>query len=36
MLYPLCRWFAKVKMANPADYETLMDRAAYEAFLQTQ
>jgi len=29
-------WFAKVKMANPAEYESLMDRAAYEAFLQTQ
>jgi glycine cleavage system H protein len=29
-------WFAKVKMANPAEYETLMDRAAYEAFLATQ
>jgi glycine cleavage system H protein len=29
-------WFAKVKMADPAEYEKLMDRAAYEAFLQTQ
>jgi glycine cleavage system H protein len=29
-------WFAKVKVANPADYEALMDRAAYDAFLATQ
>jgi glycine cleavage system H protein len=29
-------WFAKVRVANPAEYEGLMDRAAYEAFLQTQ
>ena len=29
-------WFAKVKMANPAEYEALMDRAAYEDFLATQ
>ena len=28
-------WFAKVKVANPADVEALMDRAAYEAYLQT-
>ena len=28
-------WFAKVKVADPAEVETLMDRAAYEAFLQT-
>ena len=29
-------WFAKVRIANPAEYEALMDRPAYEAFLQTQ
>ena len=29
-------WFAKVKVANPAEYEALMDRPAYEAFLETQ
>jgi glycine cleavage system H protein len=28
-------WFAKVKLANPAEIEALMDRAAYEAFLAT-
>jgi len=28
-------WFAKVKVANPADVEALMDRAAYEAYLAT-
>src|SRR5436190_20398320 len=28
-------WFAKVKVANPAEYEALMDRPAYEAFLET-
>ena len=28
-------WFAKVKVANTAAIEALMDRAAYEAFLQT-
>jgi len=28
-------WFAKLKVADPAEYEALMDRAAYEAFLQT-
>ena len=28
-------WFAKVKLADPAEVETLMDRAAYEAFLAT-
>jgi glycine cleavage system H protein len=28
-------WFAKVKLANPAEVEALMDRAAYEAFLAT-
>ena len=29
-------WFAKLKVADPSEYEALMDRAAYEAFLQTQ
>jgi glycine cleavage system H protein len=29
-------WFAKVRVSNPAEYEALMDRAAYEAFLATQ
>lgn len=29
-------WFAKLKVSDPAQYEGLMDRAAYEAFLQTQ
>lgn len=29
-------WFAKVKIADRAEYEALMDRAAYEAFLATQ
>lgn len=28
-------WFAKVKVSDPAEVEALMDRAAYEAFLQT-
>lgn len=28
-------WFAKVKIANPAEVEALMDRDAYEAFLRT-
>lgn len=28
-------WFAKLKVANPADYEGLMDRAAYDEFLKT-
>jgi glycine cleavage system H protein len=28
-------WFAKVKVANPAEVEALMDRAAYDAYLQT-
>ena len=28
-------WFAKVKLANPAEVDALMDRAAYEAFLET-
>jgi glycine cleavage system H protein len=29
-------WFAKVRIADPAEFEKLMDRAAYEAFLQTE
>ena len=29
-------WFAKVKVSNPAEFEALMDRAAYEAFLDSQ
>ena len=28
-------WFAKLRVSNPAEYEALMDRAAYEAFLAT-
>ena len=28
-------WFAKVKLANPAEVEALMDRHAYEQYLQT-
>ncbi|MDB5465637.1 MAG: gcvH [Phenylobacterium sp.] len=28
-------WFAKLKVANPAEVEALMDRPAYEAFLAT-
>ena len=28
-------WFAKVKVADTAQIDALMDRAAYEAFLQT-
>jgi glycine cleavage system H protein len=28
-------WFAKLKVANPAEVEALMDRAAYEAYLAT-
>jgi glycine cleavage system H protein len=28
-------WFAKVKVANPAEVEALMDRPAYEAYLAT-
>ena len=27
-------WFAKVKLADPAEVDALMDRDAYEAFLQ--
>ena len=29
-------WFAKLKIADKSQYDALMDRAAYEAFLQTQ
>ena len=28
-------WFAKLKVANPAEVEALMDRAAYETYLAT-
>ena len=28
-------WFAKVRLANPAEVEALMDRDAYEVFLAT-
>ena len=28
-------WFAKLRVEDPAQVEALMDRAAYEAFLQT-
>lgn len=28
-------WFAKIKVADKAEYEGLMDRAAYDAFLET-
>jgi glycine cleavage system H protein len=28
-------WFAKVRIADPAEVEALMDRPAYEAFLAT-
>ena len=28
-------WFAKIKLANPAEVEALLDRDAYEAFLGT-
>ena len=28
-------WFAKVKLANPAEVDALMDRHAYEEYLQT-
>ncbi len=28
-------WFARLKVADPAEYEALMDRQAYEAFLGT-
>lgn len=29
-------WFARVKVSDASQYEALMDRAAYEAFLATQ
>ena len=29
-------WFAKLRIADKSQYDALMDRAAYEAFLQTQ
>ena len=28
-------WFAKIKVSDQAEYETLMDRVAYEDFLQS-
>jgi glycine cleavage system H protein len=28
-------WFAKLKVSDPAEYEALMDRVAYETFLDT-
>src|SRR5579864_5260145 len=28
-------WFAKLKVANPAEIDALMDRDAYEAYLQS-
>jgi glycine cleavage system H protein len=28
-------WFCKVKLANPAEVDALMDRAAYETYLGT-
>ena len=28
-------WFAKIKVADPAEVEALMDRPAYETYLQT-
>ena len=28
-------WFAKLKLANPSEVDALMDRPAYEAYLQT-
>lgn len=28
-------WFLKMKLANPADLASLMDEAAYKAFLET-
>ena len=28
-------WFAKLKLANPAELDALMDRPAYEQFLST-
>lgn len=29
-------WLVKIKLANPADVDTLMDAAAYEAFIAEQ
>ena len=29
-------WFARLKVADASQYEALMDRAAYEAFLESQ
>lgn len=29
-------WFAKIRVSDPAQYEALMDRDAYEAFLAAQ
>ena len=29
-------WFAKLRVANPAEYDQLMDKAAYDAFVQSQ
>ena len=29
-------WFAKLKVADPAEYESLMDKAAYDAFVASQ
>ncbi len=28
-------WFAKIKLSDPAEADKLMDKAAYESFLQT-
>jgi glycine cleavage system H protein len=28
-------WFVKLKLANPAEVESLMDRAAYETYLES-
>ena len=29
-------WFAKVRLTDPAEYEGLMDKAAYDAFVASQ
>ena len=29
-------WFAKVKVSDPSQYDALMDKAAYDAFLASQ
>ena len=29
-------WFARLRISNPAEYEALMDREAYEAFVAGQ